>query len=122
VTQLSLLDSVPPRRDRAFVCDFAVARSHSFRPEFPEWLQKNFHLWGRFESEANKIWGTGRRHYSSRTLWEVMRHHTMLTERDSDFKINNNFAPDVARLYLLIYPERDGFFELRESPTRRAAA
>jgi hypothetical protein len=84
-----------------------------FRPDFPAWLETNMALWESFEAQANAIWSRGRRHYSSRTLWEVMRHETLLREAAGDFKINNNFAPDVARLYLLMYPERDGFFETR---------
>lgn len=98
---------------REFVQRQVAAFRDRFRPDFGEWLGKNITLWERFEREANHVWATGRTHYSSRTLWEVMRHHTALAESDSDFKINNNYAPDVARLYLLMYPDRAGFFELR---------
>jgi hypothetical protein len=98
---------------REFVLRRVAERAADFRADFPEWLAKNMPLWERFEREANQVWNAGRRHYSSRTLWEVMRHHTTLAELDSDFKINNNFAPDIARLYLVMYPDRPGFFETR---------
>jgi hypothetical protein len=98
---------------REFVLRRAAERTADFRADFQEWLAKNMALWERFEREANQVWNAGRRHYSSRTLWEVMRHHTTLAELDSDFKINNNFAPDIARLYLVMYPDRPGFFETR---------
>lgn len=98
---------------RQYVLRRAAENADGFRPDFPEWLQRNMQLWERFEREANQVWDCGRRHYSSRTLWEVMRHHTTLAETDSEYKINNNFAPDVARLYLVMYPDRPGFFETR---------
>lgn len=98
---------------REFVLRRVAENAPKFRADFSEWLQKNMQLWERFELEANRVWAAGRVHYSSRTLWEVMRHHTALTECDGDFKLNNNRAPDVARLYLIMYADRAGFFETR---------
>lgn len=84
------------------------------REGFAAWLALNYRLWQCFERNANAIWDRGRRHYSARTLWEVMRHETALAEVDPTFKLNNNHAPSMARLYLALYPEREGFFETRE--------
>ncbi len=106
-------------RAREFVLGRVDANAIRFRHDFPAWLRTNWHIWEGFEREANRIYDRGRRHYSSRTIWEVMRHERTLAEIHSDFKLNNNFAPCVARLYMLMYPERDGFFELRE---QKAAA
>jgi hypothetical protein len=73
-------------------------------------------LWEHFEAAASEAWDEGFRHYSSRTIWEVMRHRTRHRERSGAFKLNNDRAPDIARLYLLMYPDRAGFFETRGRP------
>ena len=98
---------------RQFVLRKVFEHRERFRADFPGWLEKNMHLWEAFERAADAVWRAGRRHYSSRTLWEVMRHETTLRSTDDQFKVNNNFAPDVARLYLTLKPEREGFFETR---------
>ncbi len=89
-----------------------VQASTKFLPEFHDWLRDNWAIWTRFREEANKIRAKGRAHYSSRTLIEYVRHETALRE-EGEFKIDNNAAPDMARLYMLTNPGADGFFELR---------
>lgn len=101
------------------VCEAIDQYPHEFRPEFFEWLRANWHLWRAFEREARRTKARGFQHYSARTIWEFLRHHTALQERDVIFKINNNYAPDCARLLMLAYPEFYGFFERR---VRTAAA
>lgn len=93
-----------------------------FRPEFHDWLDSNWHVWQAFEAEANRVWNKGRAHYSARTIVHWLRHETVLSERGSEFKINNNYSPDLARLYAMIYPDRNHFFEYRLLPTGRRAA
>lgn len=97
---------------------FSLAEAHAlqFRAGFLAWLVANVHVWAAFEREANRVWHRGRRHYSARTLIEHLRHETALADDGADFKLNNNAAPDLARLYLLRYPERGDLFELRARP------
>ena len=98
----------------------AAAHPGAFRNEMGEWLQyrANFFIWGAFHSHADKVWNSGRRHYSARTIGEFLRHQTVLAEHSDEFKINDHLWPDLARLYMLVHPERSGFFETRG---RRAA-
>lgn len=84
-----------------------------YRPDFRDWLAANEAIWLRFVAEANKVWDRGRRHYSARTIVEVMRHETALAEVGSAWKLNNNFAPDLARRYQELYPERAELFATR---------
>ena len=91
----------------------AKANPEAFRPGFIAWLADNLHVWAAFRREANRIWNRGRRHYSARTIGEVLRHESALSENGSEWKLNNTIFPDLARLYLLAYPRRQGFFELR---------
>ena len=85
-----------------------------FRDDFARWLSANWEIWLRFEREANRVYEAGRRHWSSRTIVEYLRHETALREKDSALKLNNNWAPSMARLYLTLHPERANLFELRE--------
>lgn len=98
------------------------ANRAQFRADFPDWLADNAHVWLAFEREADRVWSRGRRHYSARTIVEVLRHESALAEVGGEWKINNNTAPDLARLYLLRNPSRAGFFEFRQMPGSARAA
>lgn len=101
----------------------ALLREHAeqFRPEFPDWLALNRHVWVAFVREADKVWARGRRAYSARTLIEYLRHDTALADSDAEFKINGNCVADCARLYMLA-TGRAGFFETRvQAGSGRAA-
>lgn len=95
---------------------FLLHRVHEnrdrFRSDFPVWLAKNESVWKRFEQEANFLWINGRRHYSARTIIEFIRHETAVRQVDGDFKINNSYVPDLARLYSVLHPDRP-LFECR---------
>lgn len=90
----------------------------TYRPSFYDWLRENFRIWKRFVLEADRIRGTGREHYSARTIGEFLRHQTHLREKDGIFKVNDHVWPDCARLYMALRPEAQGFFELRGNKTR----
>jgi len=105
---------------------FTVVDGHPerFRADFKAWLEKNYPVWIAFEHEANRVWDRGRRHYSARTIGEYLRHESAMREQPNEhgFKLNDHWWPDLARLYMLMYPEREGFFERRAGPqTLRAA-
>lgn len=93
-----------------------------FSPEFAEWLAANTHIWTRFCGEAHCIWNSGRRHWSARTIIEYLRHETALTEVGGEFKINNNYAPDMARLFADTFPDRASLFSTRHMPGSARAA
>jgi len=98
------------------------ANDGMFRSDFAEWLVENGHVWRRFEAEADKVWARGRKHYSARTIIEVLRHESALTDTDKTWKLNDCRTPDMARLYLLLHPSHAGFFETRvQSKSERAA-
>lgn len=67
----------------------------------------------RFEQEANRLWASGRTHYSARTIGEYLRHNTLATDAGADFKVNDHIWPCLARLWTFLHPQRAGFFELR---------
>lgn len=91
-----------------------VRGSFDFRADFCDWLAENWGIWLRFCEEADKIRRTGRARYAARTIVEFIRHETALRETNSAFKVNDWYTPYMARLYLAIHPEAEGFFETRE--------
>src|SRR6266542_3410288 len=82
-----------------------------FRTTFPKWLADNLHIWREFKAQIDSLWDAGRAHYSSRTVVEWMRHETTLAEVESRWKINDHAAPDLARLWVCLHPDRVSFFE-----------
>lgn len=99
------------------------ANQLAFRRDFMDWLSLNWHVWLAFEEEANRLWKRGCRHYSARTIGEFLRHQTAVREGPNEhgFKINNNFFPDLGRLYMLM-TDRPGFFSKHVNPLSVRAA
>ena len=48
-------------------------------------------------------------------IHRIRWHIDVETEAPDGFKINNNFSPFYARLWMVENPEREGFFRLRDS-------
>lgn len=93
-----------------------------YRSDFADWLNANMHIWSAFCREANRVWDSGRRHWSARTIVEYLRHETALREAGGEFKINGNYVPDLSRLYGETFPDRATFFEKRLPANARRAA
>jgi hypothetical protein len=93
-----------------------------YRPDFADWLSANPHIWSAFCAKANEVWARGRRHYSARTIVEVMRHESAIAEASGEWKITNNFIPDMSRLFRDTFPERADLFETRLPHNARRAA
>ena len=83
---------------------------------FWHWLARNEHIYAAFKIEAIRMALTGRKRYSARTITEVLRWQTDLKDSETTFKINGNYVPGMARLFMSEYGERfPGFFQLRDS-------
>lgn len=98
----------------------AVMRANpesGFTVGFAGWLANNMPLFCRCAFEAAQI---AKRvdHYSMRTIIEYVRHQTHISDSSIDFKVNNNSAPDMARLCMAAFPELDGLFAVRATPAR----
>jgi len=94
------------------------AHSEHFRSGFLSYLNENWHLWEGFSQRAFQMVKTGRSHYSAKTIIQVLRFHTDLTEVNSEFKVNDKWAADFGRLFMLRHPEHKGFFKTKFSEHR----
>lgn len=91
------------------------AQPELFTGEFLAYLPENLHVWDAFEREALKVVRRGFSHYSARTILHVLRHHSALEENGSQWKLNNNVSPYLARVFDLVHPDHAGLFEYRET-------
>lgn len=105
MSQLDLLEPWP----------IAMARNHAdkFTDDFLAYLPENLHVYEAFEREAKKVVARGFRHYSARTIIEVLRHHSALAESGSAYKLNDHNTPYLARLFCLLNPKEAHLFEFR---------
>lgn len=88
-----------------------------FTKKFAAWLPNNFHVYDAFVEETLKIIRHGFSHYSARTILHYLRHHTAVSENsNSQWKLNNDYSPYMARLFDLMHPHLAGLFEFRETP------
>ena len=80
--------------------------------DFDSWIEENQHIYEAFEREALKI-AQKRKRYSARTIIEFLRHHSIIKESGSEWKINDHSTPHLARMFVRNHPEYVGFFEFR---------
>lgn len=81
---------------------------------FVIWLSDNLIIWEAFESEALKVIARGHQRYSSKTIMEFLRHHSMLKETsETPWKLNNNHTAYLSRLFAMVHPQHAGLFSFR---------
>lgn len=98
--------------------EIRTAREHAdrFTAEFLEYLPDNLHVYRAFERESMRVATRGFKHYSARTIIEVLRHHSALEESGCGvWKLNDHSTPYLARLFALLHPEWRDLFEFREA-------
>ncbi len=80
---------------------------------FKTFIKENPEIFSEFTKLATQMKNTGREHYSSMAIVQVIRWHRDLAEKNGLFKLNNDFVPMLARLLIWQKPEFENFFELR---------
>jgi hypothetical protein len=103
------------------IIEIAIQNKTEFPDDFMEWLPDNLHVVHQFNNETFKIIAKGFKHYSGRTILEVLRHHSALSENAKPYKLNNNHTPYLCRLFGLLFPQHANLFEYRitHKPLRR---
>lgn len=84
-----------------------------------DWFDGNWHIVEAFEESALELITIGREHYSARTIVEVLVHESVLKEVEGRFKIGNDNAPDLARVFVVLHPEHVDFWEYRRPDHHR---
>lgn len=101
------------------ICNAIKGSKYHYRVDFLKWLMENPVVWAEFKRKVNRAYLNGHKtRFNSRALLEVIRWETMVSEREKTFKINNNFAADLARLAMEVAPHLRGYFQTRNSSIR----
>jgi hypothetical protein len=93
-------------------CRFIDDKPRFFKKD-KEWFIDNWHVVEAFERVALRLADLGREHYSARTIVEVLVHQSNVREINGVFKIGNDNAPDLARVFVVLHPEYVDFWEYR---------
>jgi hypothetical protein len=109
-------------KSKELVLMMAKINDDTFPVEFVAWLEANFHIWKKFVEIAHEVIDAGHKHYSSRTIIEVIRHHTALAEDAGEYKLNDHTTPYLSRLFAEIYPAHHDLFAFRVTNLEKAAA
>jgi hypothetical protein len=94
----------------------AQLNAEQFTADFMAYLPDNLHVYAAFEREALRVAERGFKHYSARTIIEVLRHTSALAESGGPWKLNDHFTPGLARLFVLCHPSHAKLFEFRKTP------
>ena len=92
-----------------------------FRDDFRNWLVSNKPVWTEFAKRAKAVAKTGKEKFSARTIAESMRWDFEMGNSKIDYKVNNNFVPDMARLFTVLNPKYESLFSMRSSVLANAA-
>jgi len=87
--------------------------------EFARYHAANPQVWRLFVRFTTDLIRRGFEHYSADAVLHRIRWHTDVETRSpEEFKINNNYTAEYARMFHQLYPEHAGFFRTRR---RRSA-
>jgi len=70
--------------------------------QFDKFDREHPEFWNEFEHRAYVMMTKGRKHYSARTIFEVLRWHSDL-DSGGKFKIQNNWIPFYAKKFNDMY-------------------
>ena len=79
-----------------------------------QYHKDNPDIWKAFEKFTLEAVAAGKKHYSSKSIFERIRWETEVEAKHEIFKINNNFTPHYARIFEKKYPNLEGFFRKRK--------
>lgn len=82
---------------------------------FREFHANNPRVYELFREFTLQAIGAGRKRYGAFAILNRIRWHVEIETRGDEFRINNNWSPFYARLFMLDHPQHDGFFETRLS-------
>lgn len=84
--------------------------------DFLKFHKTNPHIFALFQREVFKAINAGKNKLSARTIIEFIRWNFFIEIEDNSdiiYKINNNYIPYYARMFMKNHPEYEEIFELR---------
>jgi hypothetical protein len=100
-----------------------TTRNDEIKQQWWVFHKRHPEVWKMFLRFTFDMINAGYKNGSSMMVIQRIRWETGIVEnRGADFKVNNNFAPWYARLFMHYYPEHDGFFRTRRMASQDAPA
>lgn len=81
--------------------------------KFWEYHRENPQVYALFDRFAREAVARGRKHFSAYMIFERMRWYTIIETGGDEYKLNNNYRPYYARLWLRKNPDHADLFEIR---------
>jgi hypothetical protein len=82
------------------------------KKSFRKYNEENPQIYTEFRKIAFQLIGRNYKRIGARQILEVIRYHTMISGNDQ-FKVNNNYSADYARLFERDFPQYAGIFMKR---------
>ena len=90
---------------------------------FEEWIQtrQGRAVYRYFKHFTFRLARVGKKHYSARQICGRIRWHVEVDRNEpaDEFKVNNNYTPDLSRKFMEENPRFAGFFETRKLKRRQ---
>ena len=76
--------------------------------DFDKHLEDNQELWEMFVKYSVNL-GEKKKRFSAAGIFHLMRYETLINQRGSSFKLDQNWSPYYARKFIEDYPQYDVF-------------
>jgi len=76
--------------------------------------KKNPQVYEAFKTLTFKAIGKGRKYFSARAIYEIIRWHSMIEDNEVTFKMQDHSIPFYARKFENEFPLNKGFFQMRK--------
>lgn len=86
---------------------------------FKVYHAENLHIYAAFKSYAFQLIAAGAQQLSAYLIFERMRFESLISGNDG-YKLNNNYRPYYARLFMQDYPEYEGIFTIRSTQAEKS--
>lgn len=90
-------------------------QSRDLKERFEQYHRINPHIYAQFRYYTLKAIQSGYKNFGSQMIIERIRWQTGVVAKQSDFKINNDFAAFYSRMFMIEYPSYSTYFRTRQS-------
>jgi len=118
----SLLDETKKDDGIPVIYPKPITRNDQIVARFKKFHHKNTDVWILFQHYTFEIIDAEFSHYSSSDILGRIRWHSNLKTKGTAVKINSCHSPYYSRLFMMKYPEHEGFFRTRKLTSETKAA
>lgn len=83
--------------------------------KFAEYHKENPHIYNQFRYYTLRAIESGYKNFGAQMIIERIRWQTGVVSKNSDFKINNDYAAFYSRMFMAEYPSYSSYFRTRNS-------